>query len=90
MFPRYGYPNDLLIRLSQQEMRVVDVPVRPVYGPQWRSGIRITRVVGPLLRLLSRAIAQRILRRTWQRLVPRADRANGSNAEMSPAPVPRS
>jgi glycosyltransferase involved in cell wall biosynthesis len=62
VFPRYGYPNDLLVRMAEAEIRVVDVPVRPVYGPDWRSGIRIHKVVGPLLRLLARATAQRSLR----------------------------
>ena len=32
LFPRYGYPNDLLSRLHVADMRVVDVPVRPIYG----------------------------------------------------------
>ena len=62
VFARYGYPNDLLVRLSWAQLRVRDVPVRPVYGRDWRSGIRIHQVVGPLARLLARAIAQRLLR----------------------------
>jgi glycosyltransferase involved in cell wall biosynthesis len=62
VFPRYGYPNDLLVRLGRADMRVCDVPVRPVYGRDWRSGIRILRVVMPLARLLGRAVAQRLLR----------------------------
>jgi glycosyltransferase involved in cell wall biosynthesis len=60
MFPRYGYPNDLLARLADAETRVQDVAVRPVYGPDWRSGIRIHKVVGPLLTLLTRALVRRI------------------------------
>jgi glycosyltransferase involved in cell wall biosynthesis len=60
VFARYGYPNDLLGRLAAVETRVLDVPVRPVYGRDWRSGIRVTRVVGPLLFLLLRAFAQRL------------------------------
>jgi glycosyltransferase involved in cell wall biosynthesis len=70
IFPRYGYPNDLLIRLGQDDLRVRDVPVRPVYGGDWRSGIRIHKVVLPLLRLLSRAIAQRLLRPLLPRPLP--------------------
>ena len=62
LFPRYGYPNDLLARLAGAEVRVVDVPVRPVYGPDWRSGIRVHKVVGPLLGLLGRAFVQRLVR----------------------------
>ena len=38
LFARYGYPNDLLTRLAAARVRVVDVPVRPVYGPQLAIG----------------------------------------------------
>jgi glycosyltransferase involved in cell wall biosynthesis len=62
VFPRYGYPNDLLCRLGGHGARVTDVPVRPVYGPDWHSGIRISRVVVPLLRLVLRGIFSRIVR----------------------------
>ena len=48
MFARYGYPNDLLARLGAAGARVVDVPVRPVYGPAWRSGLRPARVALPI------------------------------------------
>jgi glycosyltransferase involved in cell wall biosynthesis len=57
LFPRYGYPNDLLSRLAQVQARVVDVPVRPVYGPGWRSGIGVRSLLSigfVLLRALLR------------------------------------
>jgi glycosyltransferase involved in cell wall biosynthesis len=38
-FPRYGYPNDLLVMLAARGFTVVDVPVRPVYADE-RSGLR--------------------------------------------------
>jgi len=60
MFARYGYPNDLLGRLARAGARAVDVPVRPVYGPGWRSGIRPTNVVYPILFLLGRAFVLRL------------------------------
>jgi glycosyltransferase involved in cell wall biosynthesis len=59
MFARYGYPNDVLARLGAAGARVVDVPVRPVYGPAWRSGLRPAHVAWPITRLLARAIARR-------------------------------
>lgn len=70
LFARYGYPNDLLARLGAAGARVADVPVRPVYGPGWRSGIRVHRVVLPLLYLLGRAIARRMLRAVVRRIAP--------------------
>jgi glycosyltransferase involved in cell wall biosynthesis len=68
MFARYGYPNDLLIRLAAAGARTQDVPVRPVYGPDWRSGIRLGRVLGPLTTLLCRAMLARVLRGLARRL----------------------
>jgi len=59
MFARYGYPNDLLARLAAIGARVVDVPVRPVYGPQWRSGLRPARVALPIAALLLRGWLRR-------------------------------
>jgi glycosyltransferase involved in cell wall biosynthesis len=63
IFPRYGYPNDLLARLAGVGARVVDVPVRPVYGPSWRSGLRPARVALPIGWLLVRAFVRRLLAR---------------------------
>ncbi|HLK88449.1 MAG TPA: glycosyltransferase family 2 protein [Polyangia bacterium] len=60
MFARYGYPNDLLARLGAAGVRVVDVPVRPIYGPTWRSGLRPWRVALPIARLLLAAFVRRL------------------------------
>lgn len=59
VFPRYGYPNDLLARLHSIGARVVDVPVKPVYGPAWKSGIRLTTVVHPIAFVLWRSWRER-------------------------------
>lgn len=40
VFKRYGMPNDLLVRLNVYDFRVIDVPVRPIYGIGEISGIR--------------------------------------------------
>jgi len=60
MFARYGYPNDLLARLGVAGARVVDVPVRPIYGADWRSGIRVKSVIVPILTILLRSFLRRI------------------------------
>jgi len=65
LYPRYGYPNDLLARLAVARLRVVDVPVRPVYGPAWRSGLRPLRVAPTIAWLLSRGLWRR-LRARWR------------------------
>jgi len=71
IFARYGYPNDLLARLAGAGARVVDVPVRPVYGPGWRSGLRPSRVALPIALLLVRAFFRRFARRLARRRLDR-------------------
>jgi glycosyltransferase involved in cell wall biosynthesis len=39
LWPRYGYPNDLLGLLAARGFSVLDVPVRPVYADE-ESGVR--------------------------------------------------
>ena len=56
LFPRYGYPNDLLARLFVVGARVVDVPVKPIYGPRWRSGISLRTAVYPVLFVVLRSL----------------------------------
>jgi glycosyltransferase involved in cell wall biosynthesis len=63
MFPRYGYPNDVIARLAAAGARIRDVPVRPVYGPAWRSGLRPARVALPIARLLLAAWLRRLAAR---------------------------
>jgi glycosyltransferase involved in cell wall biosynthesis len=60
LWARYGYPNDLLSRLYVAGVRVVDVPVRPIYGEQWRSGIHIGTALHPLPWVLLRSWGTRI------------------------------
>lgn len=55
VFPRYGYPNDLLARLHAAGVAVQDVPVRPIYGPEWKSGIKLSTVAYPISFVLMRS-----------------------------------
>jgi glycosyltransferase involved in cell wall biosynthesis len=45
IYPRYGFPNDMLVHLNVWNARVRDVPSRPIYGVGERSGIKIPHVV---------------------------------------------
>jgi glycosyltransferase involved in cell wall biosynthesis len=63
LFPRYGYPNDLLARLHAARLRVCDVPVRAIYGANWRSGIRWSTVVYPMSFVLVRSWMRRLAAR---------------------------
>jgi glycosyltransferase involved in cell wall biosynthesis len=61
VFERYGYPNDVLARLHAAGARALDVPVRPIYGAAWKSGIRLSTVFYPILFVLARAWARRLV-----------------------------
>ncbi len=63
VWPRFGYPNDLLLLLAQHRLRVTEVTVRPVYADE-RSGIRPWHAL-LIVALLVRRVLQgrRVLRR---------------------------
>ena len=44
IYPRYGYPNDMLVHLNVWSARVRDIPSRPIYGIGEQSGIRLRSV----------------------------------------------
>ncbi|WP_044246326.1 glycosyltransferase family 2 protein [Chondromyces apiculatus] len=51
LWPRYGYPNDLILSLAAAGLPIVEVPVRPVYrgeasGLRPRHLLRILQVIG--------------------------------------------
>ena len=45
LYPRYGFPNDVLVHLNVENARVRDVPSRPIYDVGEKSGIRLRSVV---------------------------------------------
>ena len=45
MYKRYGQPNDVLVKLNVANMRVVDVPIEPVYNVGEKSGIKVRKVI---------------------------------------------
>jgi glycosyltransferase involved in cell wall biosynthesis len=67
IYPRYGFPNDMLVHLNVWNARVRDVPSRPVYGVGERSGIRLYRVVPSISLLLFKGFWWRL----WQKYVIR-------------------
>ena len=64
LYPRYGFPNDLLAKLAGARARVLDRPVSPIYGDE-QSELKVSRVMGPILGILLRAGIARL--RRWRR-----------------------
>jgi glycosyltransferase involved in cell wall biosynthesis len=67
IYPRYGFPNDMLVHLNVWNGRVRDYPSRPIYGVGERSGIRLRRVVPGISWLLFKGFWWRM----WQKYVIR-------------------
>jgi len=68
VWTRYGYPNDLLSRLHVAGVRVLDVPVRPVYGASWKSGIHLGTALHPIPYVLLRSWGTRLVAQTRRRV----------------------
>jgi glycosyltransferase involved in cell wall biosynthesis len=68
VYKRYGWPNDLLVRLNVYNFRVGDVPIRPVYGVGEKSAMRIPSTAWRISRMLVRMFAWRI----WQKYILRS------------------
>jgi glycosyltransferase involved in cell wall biosynthesis len=83
LWTRYGYPNDLLSRLAIAGARVVDVPVRPIYGPHWKSGINLRTAVHPIPWVLLRALGIRLAARLRPQPVRRAPAGAGTSGRRS-------
>jgi len=60
IYPRYGMPNDLLVKLNICNFKVRDISVRPLYGIGERSGIRYWQVIPRISLLLLRGFFERL------------------------------
>ncbi len=60
IYPRYGFPNDMLVHLNVWNARVRDYPSRPIYNVGERSGIRLGRVIPSIAWLLFKGFFWRL------------------------------
>ncbi len=67
IYPRYGMPNDVLVKLNVHNFRVRDVPMQAVYGVGEQSKMKVSRVFLPIAGLLVR----RFFYRLWDKYVVR-------------------
>jgi len=73
MYKNYGQPNDVLVKLNVEDMRVVDVPIEPVYNIGEKSGIKVRKVIftisGLLVRLFFWRLKEKYIIRNFHPLV---------------------
>ncbi|HEX3855324.1 MAG TPA: glycosyltransferase family 2 protein [Polyangiaceae bacterium] len=62
LWPRFGYPNDLLGMLAARELSVLEVAVRPVYADE-QSGVRAWHALSILWLIARRYVRERAVRR---------------------------
>jgi glycosyltransferase involved in cell wall biosynthesis len=61
IYPYYGVPNDMLIRLNIGNFRVRDVSIRPVYNVGEVSGIKIRKVLFTIPWMLLKGFIRRMV-----------------------------
>jgi len=60
IFHDYGFPNDLLFKLSRIKARVQDVPTTPIYGIGEVTGIKLKKVVPRISWLFMRLFFKKV------------------------------
>jgi len=60
LYHHYGFPNDLLIHANIAKGRVVDVPIKPIYGVGEKSNIKFRKVIPKIGWLLIRRFFWRL------------------------------
>jgi glycosyltransferase involved in cell wall biosynthesis len=60
MYPWYGQPNDILVKLNVYNFKVADVPIEPVYNIGEKSGIKIRKVIFTISWLLFKLFLWRL------------------------------
>jgi dolichol-phosphate mannosyltransferase len=59
LYPRYGFPNDLLLKLAVCNAKITQVPVTPIYANE-QSKLRIPKVIVPILGVLLRGYIRKM------------------------------
>ncbi len=60
IYPRYGMPNDMLVKLNIASCTIKEVDIRPVYGIGEKSKLKISKVILPIAGLLVRSFFRRL------------------------------
>jgi glycosyltransferase involved in cell wall biosynthesis len=89
LWPRYGYPNDLLGRLAHGGIAVRDVVVRPIYADE-ESGIRLRHALFVVPYVLVRVLGRRLAggRRLLPSWLPTSAPVHGRTERLLPGALP--
>lgn len=60
VYPRYGMPNDMLVKLNIQNRKVTEVIIKPVYGVGEQSKMNVPKVIPKISLLLFRSFWNRL------------------------------
>ena len=60
IYPRYGMPNDMLVKLNVQNQRITEVIIKPVYGIGEKSKMNVPKVIPKISLLLFKSFWHRL------------------------------
>lgn len=63
LYPRYGFPNDILVHLNIISARIKEIPIEPIYNVGEKSGIKLWKVIPTLSWLLFSRFLWRLKRK---------------------------
>lgn len=67
IYPSYGCPNDILIKLNIENCTIREIPIKPVYAVGERSKMKIFKVIPTVSLLLIRGFFNRIVEKYFKR-----------------------
>ncbi len=67
IYPRYGMPNDMLVKLNIACCTLKEVPIKPIYNVGEQSKMKVRKIVLPIIWLLKKSFFKRI----WNRYLIR-------------------
>lgn len=67
IYPSYGCPNDILIKLNIENCTIREIPIKPVYAVGEQSKMKIFKVIPTVSLLLVKGFFQRIVEKYFKR-----------------------